>query len=64
MGDNMGAEDVIGRKSNPTTTVAKQAGTTLLDMTFTYEFNDNNNPKFPTKITGSGRPFTLTIVYN
>jgi hypothetical protein len=64
MGDNMGAEDVIGRKSNPTKTLAKQGNTTLLDMAFTYEFNDNSNPKFPTKITGTGRPFTLTIVYN
>ncbi len=64
MGDNMGAEDVIGRKGNPTKTMAKQGNTTLLDMNFSYEFNDNKHPQFPTKITGTGRPFTLTIVYN
>ena len=64
MGDNMNAEDVIGRKSNPVRTLAKQAGTTLLDMSFSYEFTENKYPEFPTKITGTGRPFSLTIVYN
>ncbi|CAL1520864.1 hypothetical protein [Chitinophaga sp. MM2321] len=64
LGNNMGAEDVIGRKNNPTRTLAKQDGTTLLDMAFTYEFNNDHHPNFPTKITGTDRPFTVTIVYN
>ncbi len=64
MGDNMGAEDVISRISNPTKIFAKQGGTTLLDMNVNYEFNENKYPGFPVKITGLGRPFVLTIVYN
>lgn len=63
LGDNMGAEDIIGRKSNPIKTIAKEGATTLLDMNFTYEYNNNQHPKFPTKITGTGKPFTMTIVY-
>ena len=67
MGDNVGFADVVGRRNNPTKTTATEAGTPLMDLAFTYEFNDTQNPKFPTKITGreNGRTkFTLVISYS
>ena len=60
LGDNVDVEDVVGRRNNPIKT--KVTGAALLDLDFNYEFGDNNNAKFPTKITGKEGTETAFIV--
>ncbi|MFD1630336.1 hypothetical protein [Pseudopedobacter beijingensis] len=60
LGDNVDVEDVVGRRSNPIKT--KVTGAMALDLDFSYEFGDNNNAKFPTKITGKEGAETAFVV--
>src|SRR5690606_21312466 len=52
LGDHVDISDIVGRRNNPTHTKVTEEGTSLLDLTFGYEFSDTDNAKFPTKITG------------
>ncbi|TCK84835.1 hypothetical protein [Albibacterium bauzanense] len=65
LGDNIDFVDIIGRRNNPSkVTITSEGGN--MDFTYTYEFNDTDNPKFPTKISGKQNNVTLfsaTITY-
>lgn len=65
LGDNIDFIDIIGRRNNPSkVTVTSEGGN--MDFTYTYEFNDTDNPKFPTKISGKLNNvalFSATITY-
>lgn len=65
LGDNIDFIDIIGRRNNPSK-VTVVSGEGNMDFTYTYEFKDTENPKFPTKITGKQNNevlFSATITY-
>ncbi|NGM62214.1 hypothetical protein G5B30_09835 [Sphingobacterium sp. SGG-5] len=67
LGDHVDISDIVGRRNNPTHTKVTEEGTSLLDLTFGYEFSDMDNAKFPTKITGKQggeTVFTVEICYS
>lgn len=67
LGDNISFQDILGRRNNPTNVAVTSAGGTMaMNITYTYAFNDVENPKFPTQITGKANGnilFTAKISY-
>jgi len=67
LGDNISFEDIFGRRNNPiNVAVTATDGSMNIDISYTYEFNDTENPKFPTQITGKENNnvlFTAKISY-
>lgn len=64
LGNNIDIYDIVGRTNNPSkTSVVTDTDTVTID--YTYEFNDSDHPKFPTKISGTvmGKIFSATITY-
>jgi len=66
LGDNIDFVDIAGRRNNPAKVVANVSGETV-NIVYTYEFKDEKNPKFPTKIVGKlndAEIFSAAISYN
>ena len=66
LGDNIDFADIAGRRNNPSKVVANVSGE-LMSITYTYEFKDEKNPNFPTKIIGKlgdETLFSAVISYN
>lgn len=66
MGENISFQDIVGRTNNPVkATVIMDPDADPVDIIYTYEFNDDSNPKFPTKINGDilGRSISANITY-
>lgn len=66
LGDNVSYEDVIGRKNNPIKTTVNISGDAAMNMSFAYEFEDDDNKNFPTKITLNKEDEVIIteIIYN
>jgi len=69
LGENVWFEDIMGGGNNPLKLTGNFMGQAA-DITYVYEFKDNKNPKFPTKITGTKKvgsepeeTFDATITY-
>lgn len=69
LGENIGYEDILGAGSNPLKLTGTFFGESV-DITYVYEFKDDKNPKFPTKVTGTKKvgteyseAFEATITY-
>lgn len=66
-GDNIDIVDAFGRSNNPISIRASSTnGLMNITFNFTYEFNDVNNSKFPTKVIckeGTNTVFSAKITY-
>lgn len=51
LGDNIGLEDIVGRYNSPVSVLIKSADGNI-DITYTYETDLEDHPKYPTSIEG------------